>query len=243
MTGSKLTKEPWVNLPTGEYLAGWRRDDEIAYNQRLRQEEKYRFFQYIFDFLSDNGIAGDYLEFGCHRCRTFRMALSEARRHDLDGMRFFAFDSFAGLPAQSEDGGHKEWVAGAPMTSEAEFLSLVKEHGIYADRVETVKGFFAESLGPQSERHLTELGMKVALATVDCDYYDSAVAVFRFLDGFLQEGSAIYIDDWFAGYKGNPERGVACAFNEYRLQSKWRFVEHMTIGWWGKSFVAYPPGT
>ena len=33
----------------------------------------------LFIFLTDNRVVGDYHEYGCHRCRTFRMALTEAR--------------------------------------------------------------------------------------------------------------------------------------------------------------------
>ena len=35
--------EPWVKLATGEELADWGRDDEIAYNQGNRQTEKALF--------------------------------------------------------------------------------------------------------------------------------------------------------------------------------------------------------
>ncbi|HUA56667.1 MAG TPA: hypothetical protein VMB81_31080, partial [Candidatus Sulfotelmatobacter sp.] len=92
-----LAGEPWVELADGSALAGWSKDDEIAWNQANRQTEKYRFFVNTFDFLTDNRVRGDYHEYGCHRCRTFRMALTEARRHNVEAMKFFAFDSFEGL--------------------------------------------------------------------------------------------------------------------------------------------------
>src|SRR6266446_5848975 len=91
-------KEPWVELADGRALADWEHDQEVAYNQVNRQREKHRFFVRTFDFIKDNRIRGNYLEFGCHRVRTFRMALTEARRHSMDWMKFFAFDSFQGLP-------------------------------------------------------------------------------------------------------------------------------------------------
>ena len=93
-----LEHEPWIRLADGEELASWSKQEEIIYNQRNRQAEKYLFFRRIFDFLTENEIHGDYHEFGCHRARTFRMALTEARRHNLDSMKFWAFDSFEGLP-------------------------------------------------------------------------------------------------------------------------------------------------
>src|SRR5215471_3948228 len=89
-----LDREPWVWIPNGKWLKNWGTEDEIKYNQRIRHAEKYRFYQFAFDYLKENGILGDYLEFGCHRARTFRMALTEARRQNMDKMHFHAFDSF-----------------------------------------------------------------------------------------------------------------------------------------------------
>src|SRR5438105_2624718 len=72
--------EPWVSLADGKTLRLWSKDDEVSYNQRNRQTEKLLFFRRVFDFLNENEIRGDYHEYGCHRVRTFRMALTEARR-------------------------------------------------------------------------------------------------------------------------------------------------------------------
>ena len=82
--------EPWVVLADGSDLKDWGRDQEIAYNQTNRQSEKALFFRRTFDFLTDNRVHGDYHEYGCHRCRTFRMALTEARKHNLENMQFHA---------------------------------------------------------------------------------------------------------------------------------------------------------
>src|ERR1700688_314791 len=121
--------EPWVVLPDGAALKDWGREDEISYNQMNRQTEKALFFRRTFDFLTDNRVHGDYLEFGCHRCRTFRMALTEARRHNLAEMRFIAFDSFAGLPNVTSDTSVELWKRGALTTPEEEFTRIVREHG------------------------------------------------------------------------------------------------------------------
>ena len=100
-----LPHEPWVRITTGAELSDWSHEDEIAYNQANRQGQKLNFFLNAFDYTKSLGISGDYYEFGCHRGRTFRMALTEARRHGLDKMRFLAFDSFEGLPEPQEQTG------------------------------------------------------------------------------------------------------------------------------------------
>src|SRR5271155_2595482 len=186
--------EPWVVLPDGADLRGWGRDEEIAYNQINRQTEKALFFRRTFDFLTDSRVHGDYLEFGCHRCRTFRMALTEARRHNLETMQFHAFDSFEGLPEPTSETSVEIWKRGALTTSEQTFMDHVKTHGIYVDRVKTIKGFYSESLTPALQRHYVDSARKIALVNIDCDLYESAVPVFDFIDPLLQEGAVIYID-------------------------------------------------
>lgn len=233
-----LASEPWVEIADGAALADWSAEDEIRYNQQNRQREKLKFFRQVFDFLKENEIAGDYHEFGCHRARTFRMALTEARRKNLHGMAFWAFDSFAGLPAPETETSVGKWTQGALATSEQEFLRLIGEHGIYTDKVRTVKGLYGDSLTPTLKQQFASSGRKIALANIDCDLYESAIPVFDFIEPLLQAGSVLYIDDLFVGNRGNPGRGLAKAFVEYRQRSRWRFVRHLDIGWWGRSYIA-----
>jgi hypothetical protein len=194
----RTTDEPWVNLATGRDLKDWTHAEEVSYNQANRQMEKHLFFVRCFDFIKDNRIVGDYHEFGCHRVRTFRMALTEAR-----------------------------------------FRELTNEHGIYTDRIETIKGFYSDSLTSGLQRKFLDQENKIALVNIDCDLYESAVPVFRFIEPLLQEGAVLYIDDLFAGYKGSPEKGVAKAFREFRQRSRFKFQRHLDIGWWGRSYIAY----
>ena len=234
-----VSEEPWVELADGSALSLWQRDDEIVYNQINRQTEKYRFFRAVFDFLKENHIDGDYHEYGSHRCRTFRMALTEARRHNLAAMKFFAFDSFAGLPDPQSNPSQRLWSKGALTTPREQFLEMVREHGIYTDHVATIEGFYSDSLTSELRAKFAATEKRIALATIDCDLYESAQPVFEFIEPLLQEGSVLYVDDAFSGYKGSPAKGVARAFREFRRRSRFSFVRHMDIGWWGRSYVAY----
>jgi hypothetical protein len=231
--------EPWTVLPDGVTLRDWGRNDEISYNQMNRQTEKALFYRRTFDFLTDNRIHGDYLEFGCHRCRTFRMALTEARRHNLANMEFHAFDSFEGLPEPTSETSVEIWKRGALTTSEAAFMGMVNAHGIYVDRVKTIKGYYADSLTKARQAEYVKSARKAILVNVDCDLYESAVPVFDFIDPLLQEGAVIYVDDLFAGYKGNPHKGVARAFLEWQGRSRWKLARHLDVGWWGRSYIVY----
>jgi hypothetical protein len=118
-------------------------------------------------------------------------------------------------------------------------MGMVEGHGIYVDRVTPIKGFYGDSLTKELQRRFLDQESKIALATIDCDLYESAVPVFNFIEPLLQEGSVLYIDDLFAGYKGSPAKGVAKAFREFRARSRFRFVRHLDIGWWGRSYIAY----
>lgn len=233
-----INEEPWVKLAAGNEVRDWNHENTVASNQMGRQLGKYKFYRYIFDFIQENGIKGDYHEFGCHRARTFRMALTEAKRQNLSSMRFWAYDSFEGLPKVTSNPTAEIWKEGALTTSERLFMKQIEDHGIWKEKVKTIKGFYNNTLkDPKTLERLSE--SKISLVCVDCDLYESAKDVFLFIEPLLQEGSVIYLDDIFVGYKGNPTAGVAKAFLEFQQYSSFRFIKHMDIGWWGRSYIAY----
>lgn len=235
-----LEAEPWVNLANGADLELWGKKEEIAWNQTHRQREKYAFYIKAFDFLTDNDVVGDYFEFGCHRARTFRMALTEARRHQLADMSFWAFDSFEGLPRNKGD--HSlgdKWSKGQLTTSQSEFETLIRDFGIYPERVNCIKGYYNQSLNKDLAVELLQKNIKTSFICIDCDLYESAVPVFNFIESYLTDGTVIYIDDYWTGYKGNPNRGVSLAFKEFVEKSDWCFAEYLAVGAAGKSFIAY----
>lgn len=238
----RMMGEPWVRLATGKDLKGWTREDEVAYNQSIWQAHKLAAYVQMFHFVNANGIEGDYYEFGCHRGRTFRMALTEARRHHMKSMKFLAFDSFQGLPEIENDLGvtrDRNYTPGALSTSEETFLKMIREHGIYTQNCRTYKGFYKASLTNELQASLLKEGSRVSIVNIDCDLYESTVPVLKFIDPLLQEGSVLYIDDYFASYKGSPKKGPAGAFGEYCESSRFRFIQYQQVGWQGRSFIAY----
>lgn len=239
-TVEPLDHEPWVRLADGDALSDWDHEDEVTYNQQNRQMEKVRFFIKSFDYLNDNRIIGGYHEFGCHRARTFRMALTEARRHNVERMKFFAYDSFEGLPSATSHPAHEVWrKPGALSTSLDEFLGIINKHGLYTNRIVTTKGFYQDTLNKDLRKKWLDEEDKIALVCIDCDLYESAVPVFDFIEPLLQEGAVVYIDDLFVGYRGSPAKGVARAFLEFQERSRFSFIRHLDVGWWGRSYIAY----
>jgi len=236
-------EEPWFNLSLSSYenssaSNAWRNQDEIIWNQNQRQQNKHIFYQLAYDFISSNRVSGDYFEFGCHRCRTFRMAMLEAKRHFLDEMRFYAFDSFEGLPEGYTDHEVKEWIPGALKTDDEIFKRLILQSGFCLDKVTLCKGYYENSL---SDKKVIEIfdNTKASMINIDCDYYESAVPIFSIIDKILQEGTILYIDDYFAGYKGNPTKGVSRAMIDWLDTTVWKLESYLNVGWSGKSFIAY----
>jgi len=231
-----LKNEPYVDLLSGVDYEKLSDHDLVALNQNNRQSLKAGFYHLAFDFIKENSIYGNYLEFGVHRARTFRMALSSARMQSLNDMKFFAYDSFEGLP-KSETHQNDLWRQGALCTSEEEFLKIVNDFGVYVDRVFTVKGFYDRVLNEEYVQSYLNAENKAALVTVDCDLYESAVSVLKFVEHIIQPGTIIYFDDFFVGHKGDTGEGVAKAFSEFKERSRYSFREYLNVGWWGLSFI------
>ncbi len=217
---------------------GWNKDKEIEYNNNeIRQKEKHRFFQQVYDYLSGNFIEGDYYEFGSHKARTFRMSLSEARIKNLTNMNFYAFDSFDGLPEAKDIDKFPGWEKGALKTTEDEFDTYIKEHGLFLDKIIKIKGFYKDSLTKQLSHTLKEKGSRIAISYIDCDFYESAAYVLDFIEPLLQNGSVICFDDWNV-YRANPNKGQRKAFREFIEKTGLHFEEFIKMGWFGNSFIA-----
>ena len=61
-----------------------------------------------------------------------------------------------------------------------------------------------------------------------------------FIDNIIQEGTILYLDDYFAGYKGNPNKGVALAFSTFQKKSKFSFTFYQNVAHIGRAYIAYP---
>ncbi len=174
-------------------------------------------------FTTRNYVPGDYLEFGVWKGDSFIKAyhaLSRLRRehtawlasrpthqsqfgnstseHALwkeAGQRFFAFDSFAGLPNPSEHQIEEEWVEGAYACSEEQFKKNLTSEGVDLKNVALVPGFYDKTLTPETKQ---KLGLrKAAIVHIDCDLYESTTLVLDFVTDLLTQGSVLIFDDWF----------------------------------------------
>mgnify|MGYP001171008972 CR=1 FL=1 len=147
------------------------------------------------------GVPGDYAEFGTWRGGTMYIVAETWRR--LEQTReLLAFDSFEGLPptaARDGDALHKGLFADVDVEEVRAFFS-----GKGLSRVKLVKGWFDQTIGQLDGRTL-------ALAHIDCDTYDSTVAVLSRVWERLSPGGFLVVDDY-----GHPDcPGVMIAIEEF----------------------------
>lgn len=203
-------------------------------------------------------IPGDYVEFGVYQGASFRMAYkafqkgfasrvmqasgnspieNSARRQLMwQRMRFFAFDSFLGLPElKGVDKESRDFSVGQYCAGENEFHSSLVNSAIDLHKVSIVPGWFQDTCSTENFAHI---GLRqVAVAWIDCDLYESARAILEPITPFLQDGSIIVFDDWFA-FRGHPQRGEQRAFNEWREQHpELTLTPFHQEGTWRASFI------
>jgi hypothetical protein len=227
--------------------------DQVALLQADNAEAwafKRAFFWNAVKALDFNGISGDYVEFGSHGGKTFRLAWDQISSREVPAQagsalqpsavagarrHLWAFDSFRGLPSNATAGDvHPHWQAGAMATDVQKFHEICRAHGIPADRYSVVEGYYEDSLA-----RITADGAPsdIALAYIDCDMHSSTQAVLAFLRPRLKNGMILAFDDYYCWSKDQLS-GERRAFLEFVDSSPgWNFERYRDYGWAGSSFV------
>jgi O-methyltransferase len=173
-----------------------------------------------------------YMEFGCHSGRTFSAAIRASRELGiLEDTRFYAFDSFAGLPDTTDDDGI--FKGGSFLTGIADFKNAVKKMASYEfNNDNIVAGFYSESLTTELQKELPKAGV----IHIDVDLYSSAVEVLAFIKPLLARGSVLLFDDWYC-FPAGSNLGEPRAFNEFLEQNAGIKVEEWkSYSSFGRSF-------
>jgi O-methyltransferase len=179
-------------------------------------------------------LLGDYAEFGVYRGDTFAHVFRRAR--DLmPPMRFFAFDSFEGLPQLKGIDQEGEFWQGQFACSQQDFEANLKQKGVDMSRVRIVPGWFDRTLTDASkEEHSLRV---VSIAYIDCDVYESCVSVLSFLTDLVRQGSILLFDDWF-NYRNRATHGVQRVTTEWLAANKRiTLTEWCTFLPFGKAFI------
>ncbi len=191
--------------------ARWVEEEFTPFDQGCRE----RFFLSAASFLrsncNDTLSNGAYFEFGCHKARTMRYCWRHTR-HWLN-LRYYAFDSFEGLPEPSREDAHPGWERGAFAMSEEDFIKAVVGSGMPRDRLKTIRGFYKDTL------HGRNLLEGATIIYVDCVLYSSAATVLKFIPKYLQLGTLIAFDDWNC-YLSDPDKGERRAWREFLAENR-----------------------
>jgi O-methyltransferase len=214
-----------------------KRVEELHYDYQIKEREKLgrlEFFYNAFRALKFNHIDGDYVEFGSHGGTTFSLAYQESARQSRK-TRLWAFDSFQGLPAQTETRDeHPGWVEKKMTTSLDRFHELCKERGVPRDAYTVVPGYYNQTLPAMSA---TDEPNNIAMAYIDCDLYSSTRDVLDFLKPRVKHGMILAFDDYFCWSSTQLSGERSAMLEAFPKTGEWELVPYMQFGWHGQSFV------
>lgn len=153
---------------------------------------------------------GAYLEFGVSRGTSMSCVHRELTRRKIAGMRLVGFDSFEGMPEESAEEG---WTPGAYRSTLAATKAYMASQGVTFDNVELVKGWFDQTLTPETK---ARLGLrKASIINYDCDTYSATKLAMEFSLPLIERRAVVIFDDWGRGRIGT------CSGSARRSRSWW----------------------
>ena len=203
-------------------------DDEM----NRQREASARLFSEVTGFVVFNQVCGDILEFGVYkgdslidiyhwmtthwaefRCIGDAQGISIGYDDNfIGGKRFFAFDSFEGLPSSIDPERPIHFVEGAYKSSRDDFVRNLQAHGVDISKFVISEGWYDATLSQDFK--VRNALTSASLIYIDCDLRESAVPVFKFITDLIQDGTLLLVDDFFR-YKGHPNKGIRGVFNEW----------------------------
>ncbi len=179
----------------------------------------------------------DYLEFGLFKGYSFWHAQNIARQLGVKGIRFFGFDSFAGLPPVHgvDETDEDVFYEGQYACSKEDVVRNLDSKGVNWDQTFLIEGYYEDSL-KDSVRADYKL-RPVSIALIDCDLYESTRQVLAFIEPLVADGTILMMDDWNC-YDADPEKGQQLAMSEFlQRNARWRLESFFSYGAWGQVFI------
>lgn len=218
--------------------------DPLAHLLRRRQalslgHEAARILTQTFHYVRSEKVEGDYAEFGVFTGRTFVEAWRLADGlGEAGARRFFAFDSFEGLPQADGVDDTGRWQRGEFSFGRKSFEERLHRARIPRDHVHIVEGFYDQTLADPSAIGLEQ----VAVAWIDCDLYASTVPVLDYLTPRLSQGAVLLFDDWFC-FQADPTRGEQAACGEWLERNpEISLIPWRQFDWAGQAFIVRRAG-
>lgn len=217
-----MLKNQMIDLAraTGLYLPArsiWRRlkaEGLVPWSPLVPSEPFLECMNYYLERLQSKGSSlGDYVEFGVSRGTSIACAFKAIVQKKASSMKLFGFDSFEGLAPKAADEG---WNPGAFASTIGATERYLVRSGVDMDRVTLIKGWFDDTLTPETR---TTYGMqKASVIMVDCDTYDASKKAIEFSVPMIEKEAVIIFDDWGSASEMNTI-GQKEAFDEMLEQN------------------------
>jgi hypothetical protein len=180
-----------------------------------------------------NDLPQTYFEFGCHSGRTFSSAINSSKFLNLNNFKFYAFDSFQGLPKTTKEDG-SFFKTGEYYTSKKTFLNIIRRNtGVNSSDINVVEGFYESSLTNELSKRLPKAG----IIYIDCDLYSSTKNVLDFLKNHITNGTIIMLDDYYCASKVGHIKGQRHAFENFiRSENTYNFEHYKNYSDFGAIF-------
>jgi hypothetical protein len=187
---------------------------------------------------------GSYIEFGLYK--GFSLWFAQQVGNTLVGrdFRYFGFDSFAGLPNQSQDY-DKLWAPNLYAASLEEVSRYFRMYKADFSNLYLIKGWFSTELFADWEKSFSNV--RPAIITIDSDVYESCREILQFFSArYLQPGTIILFDDFLTKHYDpkqtlNPNVnniGERRALREFLSEHKdFQLTYLFPFGWHGYAFM------
>jgi O-methyltransferase len=178
-------------------------------------------------------VPGDVCEFGVAQGATSRLLAAEIM--PMSDRKLWLFDSFEGLPAPSAEDkliddvfklGCISRYQGTMASPESDVLGKLASIGFPRERTKVQKGWIAEVI------KTNDLPLQVAFAYVDFDFYEPISDALNFIDGRMQAGGRIVVDDYGFFSEGAQlavDQFVARTGNRFKFEIPLPFAGHFCI--------------
>lgn len=163
---------------------------------------------------------GDYLEFGVYYGSSIACMHDALRQAGLDRVRVFGFDSFEGLPDSADKEPASPWIPGQYRAGLDLIRKFLRKHGVPAERVTLIKGWFSALTPAHREENRLVRG---SVFNFDCDLYSSTRDAIAFAEPLFGRRAILFFDDWHAAGMAEQGEGQRRAFEEF-------LAEHGDIG-------------
>jgi len=169
----------------------------------------------LLEDLGDGSGPGDYLEFGVYVGTSLSCMHDVLAERGLDDVRLFGFDSFEGLPSDTDADETSRIIPWRPGDMKAPYevcQANLERRGVDPDRTTLVKGFFEDTLDPGlARRHGIR---KAGVVMIDSDLYSSAKTALEFCEPLIGDHAVILFDDWCPTTLAAARTGERRAFEE-----------------------------